>query len=101
MIAVALAAVGAANAFWGVMWTTSILTQIPNAVRSRVHAFDVAGTVATTSAGQALAGPAAELFGVRGVLGFNAVMALAVAITLLAVPAIRNLRSVASARVGR
>ncbi|MEV0116806.1 MFS transporter [Streptomyces sp. NPDC050844] len=92
LIAAGLAAAGAANAFWGVMWTTSILTQVPTEVRSRVHAYDVAGSVAMMPVGQALAGPASEIFGVREVLGFNAVMATVVAVALLSVPAIRNLR---------
>ncbi|GAA3113481.1 MFS transporter [Streptomyces rectiviolaceus] len=92
LIAAGLAAAGAANAFWGVMWTTSILTQVPTEVRSRVHAYDVAGSVAMMPVGQALAGPASEIFGVREVLGFNAVMAMGVAVALLSVPAIRNLR---------
>ncbi|GAA1248732.1 MFS transporter [Streptomyces aureus] len=94
LIAAGLAAAGAANAFWGVMWTTSILTQVPTAVRSRVHAYDVAGSVAMMPVGQAFAGPASEIFGVRGVLGFNAVMAMGAAVALLSVPAIRNLREV-------
>ncbi|MEV8022381.1 MFS transporter [Streptomyces sp. NPDC086554] len=94
LIAAGLAAAGAANAFWGVMWTTSILTQVPPEVRSRVHAYDVAGSVAMMPVGQALAGPASEIFGVREVLGFNAVMAMGVAVALLSVPAIRNLRKV-------
>ncbi|MFE0174951.1 MFS transporter [Streptomyces sp. NPDC059002] len=92
LIATGLAAAGAANAFWGVMWTTSILTQVPTDVRSRVHAYDVAGSVAMLPVGQALAGPASEIFGIRQVLAFNAVIALGVALALLSVPAIRNLR---------
>ncbi|MFD9074382.1 MFS transporter [Streptomyces lasiicapitis] len=94
LIAAGLAAAGAANAFWGVMWTTSILTQVPTGVRSRVHAYDVAGSVAMMPVGQALAGPASDIFGAREVLGFNAVMAIVVAVALLSVPAIRNLRKV-------
>ncbi|MFE1011041.1 MFS transporter [Streptomyces sp. NPDC058794] len=94
LIAVGLAAAGAANAFWGVMWTTSILTLVPTEVRSRVRAYDVAATAALMPVGQALAGPASEIFGVREVLGFNAVMAMGAAVALLSVPAIRNLRKV-------
>lgn len=52
LIAAGLAAAGAANAFWGVMWTTSILTQVPSEVRSRVHAYDVAGSVAMMPVGR-------------------------------------------------
>ncbi|GAA2104312.1 MFS transporter [Streptomyces albiaxialis] len=93
LIAASLAVAGAANAFWGVMWTTTVLTQVPADVRSRVHAYEVAGSVAMTPVGQLLAGPASEIFGVREVLGFNAAMALASAAALLSVPAIRDLRT--------
>ncbi|MEV6104721.1 MFS transporter [Streptomyces sp. NPDC051940] len=91
-IAAAMAVDGACMAFWGVMWTTSILTQVPREVVARVHAYDVAGSIAMMPVGQALAGPAAAAFGATHVLAVNAVVALAAPIALLAVPAIRNLR---------
>lgn len=83
---------GAAIGFWGVMWATSVQTQVPEEVRGRVHAYEVAGSLSMLPVGQALAGPAAGLFGARSVLLAGAVAALLVSVALLSVPAIRNLR---------
>ncbi|WP_420000187.1 MFS transporter [Streptomyces boninensis] len=93
-IAAAMVVTGAGNAFWGVMWTTSVLTQVPAPVLSRIHAYEVAGSVAMLPVGQALAGPAAGLFGVREVLLANAVMAVVTSVALVSVRAIRNLERV-------
>lgn len=82
---------GASSAFWGVMWATSVQTQVPGPILNRIHAYEVAGSLAMMPAGQALAGPAAALFGARAVLVTGGVMVLAVCGALLAVPAIRNL----------
>lgn len=85
---------GAGLGFWGVMWATSVQTQVPGPVLNRIHAYEVAGSLAMMPVGQALAGPAAALFGARTVLLAGAAMALVACGALLAVPAIRNLRSV-------
>lgn len=85
------AVAGAATAFWGVMWATSVQTQIPGPILNRIHAYEVAGSLSMMPAGQALAGPAAGLFGGRTVLVGSGVMAVVVCCVLLAVPAIRNL----------
>ncbi|MCT2592502.1 MFS transporter [Streptomyces sp. N2-109] len=85
------AAAGAASAFWGVMWATSVQTQIPGPILNRIHAYEVAGSLAMMPAGQALAGPAAALFGGRTVLVASGVAAVLVCCALLSVPAIRNL----------
>ncbi|MGK5496697.1 MFS transporter [Streptomyces sp. URMC 125] len=95
-IAVCTAASGAAIGFWGVMWATSVQTQVPGPVRGRVHAYEVAGSLAMMPVGQALAGPAAELLGARTVLVAGGAAALAVSLSLLSVPAIRNLRRAGS-----
>ncbi|AXK37396.1 MFS transporter [Streptomyces armeniacus] len=83
---------GASIAFWGVMWATTVQTQVPGPILNRIHAYEVAGSLAMMPAGQALAGPAAELFGARTVLLVGAVMVVVVCVALLSVPAIRNLR---------
>lgn len=83
---------GAAWAFWSVMWATSVQTQVPPAVLNRVSAYEVAGSVGTVPIGQALAGPAAALFGAETVLGVGAAVGLAGCLVLLAVPGIRGLR---------
>ncbi|MEU6657974.1 MFS transporter [Streptomyces sp. NPDC046821] len=82
---------GAGMSFWGVMWATSIQTQVPRDVLNRIHAYDVAGSLAMTPVGQALAGPAAGVFGTRHVLLAGGVTTVLVAASLLTVPAIRGL----------
>ncbi|WP_435822095.1 MFS transporter [Actinacidiphila alni] len=88
-------------AYWGVNWATSVQTQVPNDILNRIHAYEVAGSIAMTPVGQSLAGPASGAFGARHVLQFGAAAALLVCLLLLSVPAIRNLRRVpAPAEVG-
>lgn len=83
---------GLGMAFWGVMWATSIQTQVPHEVLNRVYAYDIAGSIAFLPVGEALAGPAAELIGRRTMLLTGAVCTVAVSVALLSVPAIRRLR---------
>ncbi|MFG2358931.1 MFS transporter [Streptomyces sp. NPDC048521] len=90
-MAAGAAVAGAGMAFWGVMWATSVQTQVPADVLNRIHAYDVAGSLAMMPVGQALAGPAAGALGADRVLLVSAVTSLAVAAALLAVPAIRDL----------
>ncbi|WNI19800.1 MFS transporter [Streptomyces sp. ITFR-21] len=85
---------GAGTAYWGVNWATSVQTQVPNDILNRIHAYEVAGSVAMVPVGQALAGPAAAAFGADRVLRTGGVVAVAVAAALLAVPAVRDLRRV-------
>ncbi|MET8680194.1 MFS transporter [Streptomyces sp. NPDC004647] len=99
LIAGGFAVAGAAMAFWSVMWATSIQTQVPGRVLNRIHAYEVAGSVAMLPVGQALAGPASGLFGIREVLLTSGVMAVVVCVALLGVPAIRNLHRVDGAPV--
>ncbi|MDJ0341444.1 MFS transporter [Streptomyces sp. H10-C2] len=86
---------GASWAYWGVNWATSVQTQVPGEILNRIHAYEVAGSVAMMPVGQALSGPAASAFGARHVLLAGGVMSVLVCVTLLSVPAIRNLRRVA------
>ncbi|MHC3471312.1 MFS transporter [Streptomyces sp. 7R007] len=82
---------GAGMSFWGVMWATSVQTQVPPDVLNRIHAYDVAGSLAMMPVGQALAGPAAGVLGADHVLLAAAVMSLVVPVSLLSVAAIRDL----------
>ncbi|MFD0419716.1 MFS transporter [Streptomyces sp. NPDC127108] len=82
---------GAGTSFWAVMWATSVQTQVPPDVLNRIHAYDVAGSLAMLPVGQALAGPAAAVFGAERVLLMGGVVVLVVCGALLAVPAIRGL----------
>ncbi|WSN36560.1 MFS transporter [Streptomyces uncialis] len=84
---------GTGLSFWGVMWATSVQTQVQPDVLNRIHAYDVAGSLAMVPVGQALAGPAASAQGggADAVLLFGGGMALLVPVALLSVPAIRGL----------
>ncbi|MFF4545814.1 MFS transporter [Streptomyces sp. NPDC001406] len=90
-MAAGAAVAGAGMSFWGVMWATSVQTQVPPDVLNRIHAYDVAGSLAMMPVGQALAGPAAGVLGAGHVLLVAGAMSLVVAVALLAVPAIRDL----------
>jgi hypothetical protein len=83
---------GACFALWGVMWATTLQTAIPQAVLSRVAAYDVAGSVLPLPFGRALSGPAAAAFGLRPLLAVCAVGAVVIPAAMLATPSIRNLR---------
>ncbi|WP_030346872.1 MFS transporter [Streptomyces sp. NRRL S-1022] len=90
-MAAGAALAGAGMSFWGVMWATTVQTQVPADVLNRIHAYDVAGSLAMMPVGQALAGPAAGALGTGHVLLAAAVVSLLVAAILLAVPPIRGL----------
>ncbi|MEU3211489.1 MFS transporter [Nocardiopsis alba] len=85
---------GAAMGFWGVMWMTSVQTQVPGPVLGRIHAYEVAGSVAMLPVGQALAGPVAAVLGTRTVLLAGGVATLLVGTALLALRPARDLTAV-------
>ncbi|MFF7236436.1 MFS transporter [Streptomyces collinus] len=90
-MAAGAAVAGAGISFWGVMWATSVQTQVPADVLNRIHAYDVAGSLAMMPVGRALAGPAAATLGADRVLLAAAAFSLVVPAVMLAVPAIRGL----------
>lgn len=90
-MAAGAAVAGAGTSFWGVMWATSVQTQVQPDVLNRIHAYDVAGSLAMMPVGQALAGPAASAVGADHVLLFSGTVSFAIPIAMLSVPAIRNL----------
>lgn len=94
VIVTGFAVSGAAMSFWLVMWATSIQTQVPPDIISRIHAYEVAGSLAMMPAGEALAGPAAQVVGLHQMLIISAVFTALCASAMTAVPAIRNLRRV-------
>ncbi|MFJ3669969.1 MFS transporter [Streptomyces sp. NPDC090106] len=91
VMAAGAAVAGAGMSFWSVMWTTSIQTQVPPDALNRIHAYDVAGSLALMPVGQALAGPSAAALGADRVLLVAGAMSLVVCAVLLSVPAIRDL----------
>ncbi|MFG2309432.1 MFS transporter [Streptomyces sp. NPDC048566] len=90
-IAAGAVVAGTGMSVWGVMWATSVQTQVAPDVLNRIHAYDVAGSLAMMPVGQALAGPAATALGADRVLQIGGVMSLVVAAALLCVPAVRGL----------
>jgi len=93
-VACGFAVSGGAMAFWGVMWATSVQTQVPGSILNRIHAYEVAGSLAMMPVGQAIAGPASELLGTAPVLVVSGVLAVVMAAVLLWIPAVRDLRRV-------
>ncbi|MFE6171138.1 MFS transporter [Streptomyces sp. NPDC056464] len=90
-MAAGAAVAGAGMAFWSVMWATSVQTQVPADVLNRIHAYDVAGSLAMMPVGQSIAGPAATALGADRVLLIAGGMSLVVAVALLSVRSIRDL----------
>ncbi|MFC9848832.1 MFS transporter [Streptomyces sp. NPDC060223] len=94
LLAFVWALAGAGLAFWAVIWTTTVQTQIPPELLNRVYAYDVAGSLVSMALGRSLAGPLASLVGQRTLMVFATVLGLLCSGLLLAVPAIRQLRAV-------
>ncbi|MFD3538128.1 MFS transporter [Streptomyces sp. NPDC058662] len=93
-LAAAQIAVGTGIGIWGVMWATSVQTQVPGEVLNRVHAYEVAGSVGMYPIGSALAGPAVSAFGTDQVLLVGVVVSFLTAVALLAARPIRTLERV-------
>ncbi|ARF73385.1 MFS transporter [Kitasatospora albolonga] len=94
MLAAAQVAVGTGIGVWGVMWATSVQTQVPGEMLNRIHAYEVAGSVGMYPIGSALAGPAVGAFGTDAVLLVGVVVSFLTASALLAARPIRSLRRV-------
>ncbi|WP_443034001.1 MFS transporter [Streptomyces sp. CA2R106] len=90
-IACCVLVAGACSAYWGVNWATSVQTHVPGDILNRIHAYEVAGSIAMVPVGQALAGPASAVFGARDVLLVGGVVPLVVAATLLGIRSVRSL----------
>ncbi|MFF1904252.1 MFS transporter [Kitasatospora sp. NPDC058218] len=96
-VAAGWAAAGVGCAFWGVIWATTVQTQVPTALLNRMYAYDVTGSLAAMALGRTFAGPLAERLGGQHVLIGATVLALGCCAALPAVPAIRGLRAVPAA----
>ncbi|MFG2821808.1 MFS transporter [Kitasatospora sp. NPDC048365] len=91
LLAATQIAVGTGIGIWGVMWATTVQTQVPGEVLNRVHAYEVAGSVGMYPIGSALAGPAVTAVGTAPVLLLGAAVALATATALLLTRPVRTL----------
>lgn len=98
VLAAAQVVVGAGIGVWGVMWATSVQTQVPGEMLNRIHAYEVAGSVGMYPIGSALAGPAVGAFGADRVLLTGVVVSFLTATALLAARPIRTLRRVPDRR---
>ncbi|MFJ6608886.1 MFS transporter [Streptomyces sp. NPDC091289] len=97
-LAAAQVAVGAGIGVWGVMWATSVQTQVPGEMLNRIHAYEVAGSVGMYPIGSALAGPAVGVFGTDQVLLVGVMVSFLTATALLVARPIRTLRRVPDRR---
>lgn len=82
---------GCALAFWSVMWSTSVQTQVAPDVVNRVNAYQVAGSVAGMAVGQALAGPVTALVEPRAFMLGSALVTVGVVAALLSIRPVRRL----------
>jgi MFS family permease len=87
--------IGVSLDVFGVLWDTSLQTHVPREALSRVSAYDVLGSVALGPIGMAVAGPAAEAFGVGTALVAGGVLTAVTNAAALASPAVRNLTAAA------
>ncbi|MCD0448883.1 MFS transporter [Actinocorallia sp. API 0066] len=88
---------GCAWAFWSVMWSTSVQTQVPYDVLNRVTAYEMAGSISGMAAGQALVGPLTKVVAPRDLLLVSTATTAAVCAALLLTRPVRNLRARPSA----
>jgi MFS family permease len=76
---------------FGLLWHTTMQQEIPPAKLSRVYSYDALGSLALVPIGLALAGPVAELIGVRATLWGAAAIGTAVSLAVLLVRDVRTL----------
>jgi MFS family permease len=94
MLSVGWGIAGIGLAFWGVIWATTVQTQIPPELLNRVYAYDVTGSLFSMALGRSVAGPLAELTGQRPLMVAATAIGLGCSAMLLIVPGIRRLRAV-------
>ncbi|MGW6744426.1 MFS transporter [Streptomyces sp. NPDC055025] len=92
-IAAAMFCAGVANDIFGVLWSTTVQREVPEAALSRVSSYDIFGSLAFAPLGLLIAGPIAARTGTGPALaGCAALVVLATAAALLA-PQVRTLRT--------
>jgi MFS family permease len=92
VIALAAFATGAGIEVFSVMWDTAMQQNIPGEKLSRVYAYDMLGSIAVTPVGTVLAGPIAEVAGVRATIWGAAALVVAATLPIFAVRDVRRLR---------
>jgi MFS family permease len=94
VIAIAAFVAGFGIELFGVFWDLAMQEQIPAAALSRVYSYDMLGSIVFMPLGAALAGPAADAFGVAETLVAAGVIVLVATIPILFVHDVRTLRRV-------
>jgi MFS family permease len=74
-----------------ILWDTAMQQQIPGEMLSRLYSYDMLGSVALMPVGFAVAGPVAELLGVRATLWSAAAVTVAATLPVLLVRDVRRL----------
>jgi MFS family permease len=85
-------AAGATEGFFEVVWLTALQERIPAAALSRVSSYDTLGSFVFMPVGFALAGPVADAAGLSTTLFGMAGCAVATALVLATMPAVRAVR---------
>jgi MFS family permease len=91
-IAVLEGVTGVGVSLFFTLWETTLQEQIPERAISRVSSYDYLCSIGLMPVGLALAGPAADAFGIHATLHAMTAIGLPVALAVLAVPAVRALR---------
>ena len=83
---------GVAVSLFFTLWDTSIQEQVPAHAVSRVSSYDFAVSLGLMPIGMALAGPAAETFGLHETLAGMSALGVLAALLWLAAPGVRGVR---------
>jgi MFS family permease len=92
VVAVAAFAAGLGLIFFNTIFETTVQQHVPAEALSRVASISWMLSLALQPIGFALAGPAAEAFGLSATLAYSAVWGIVSTAVVLAVPSVRNLR---------
>lgn len=76
---------------FGILWDTTMQQEIPPAALSRVYSYDLLGSIAIVPIGLAVAGPIADLVGVREALWGGAAIVFLATLPIFAVREVRTL----------
>jgi MFS family permease len=87
---------GMGSELFGLLWHTTMQQEIPADKLSRAYSYDALGSIGLVPVGFAIAGPIADLVGLRATLWGAAAIGMAVTLAVLAVPSVRRLERATS-----
>jgi hypothetical protein len=91
---------GIAFAVFDTQWQTTMQSQVPSELLSRVSSYDWFGSLVFLPLGYALAGPVAAAVGTRAVFVFASGYVLVAAAAVLSIPSVRRMRAGTAAGPG-